>query len=229
MGRGGATADTDRTGQRVKKSARRVPLRHRLVRVLHVPQSAFTRAPASRRGVPTRPLRRQDEAHDDFEQFFRTNYAPVVRLAYSLAGSLPVAEELAQEAFVAAHRRWRRVVGFDRPDLWVRRVVINRAISFRRRAVVERRAMQRVRGTRTASIEIELADEELWQALRELSPRQAQVLALVYVEDQPISEVARILDLGDETVRTHLKRGRQALARRLAPDPSPTPAPREVL
>lgn len=183
------------------------------MRVFHVPLSALSRAPANGR----RPTERPGRVRDRFEQFYRSNYPPVVRLAYSLSGSMPVAEELAQEAFVAAHRRWRRIGSFDRPDLWVRRVVINRAISYRRRAAAERRAMQRMRHGRTSPVEIELDDQELWQALRELSPRQAQVLALVYVEDQPISEVAAILDLGEETIRTHLKRGRHALASKLEP------------
>ena len=142
-----------------------------------------------------------------------------MRLAYSLCGSMSIAEELAQEAFVSAHQRWQQVAGFDRPDLWVRRAVINRSISYRRREATERRAMARVcerpehRGI--ASPDQPAVDEPVWRALRELSPRQAEVLALFYVEDQPLSEVATILGLGEETVKTHLKRGRAALAERL--------------
>lgn len=151
----------------------------------------------------------------DFEAFYRSHYPSVVRLAYSLCGSMPVAEELAQEAFVAAHGRWRRVVGFDRPDLWVRRVVINRSISFRRREASERKAFARIRIQDEHAAEPFLADEVVWQALRQLSPRQAEVLALFYVEDQPMAAVAEILGLGPETVKTHLKRGRAALAARL--------------
>jgi RNA polymerase sigma-70 factor (ECF subfamily) len=150
-----------------------------------------------------------------FDDFYRTNYAAVVRLAYSLCGSMQVAEELAQEAFISAHARWRRLVAFERPDLWVRRAVINRSISFRRRKASERRALHRIRQPAVTHSDPQLSDEAVWQALRELSPRQAEVLALFYVEDQPLSEVALILGLGEETVKTHLKRGRQALAVKL--------------
>lgn len=153
-----------------------------------------------------------------FDGFFRAHYAPVVRLAYSLSGSRPVAEELAQEAFVAAHARWDNLHGFDRPDLWVRRVVINRSISYRRREATERRALAHLREREpdvAAVTDPDLADQELWAAMRELSPRQAEALALFYVEDQPLSEVAKILGLGEETVKTHLKRGRAALAVKL--------------
>ena len=116
---------------------------------------------------------------------------------------------------MSAHTRWRRVIGFDRPDLWVRRVVINRSISYRRREAIERKAVARPRPERDDAAEPVLGDEVVWQAMRELSPRQAEVLALFYVEDQPMSAVAEILGLGSETVKTHLKRGRAALAIKL--------------
>lgn len=151
----------------------------------------------------------------DFDAFFRTQYPSVVRLSYSLCGSMQVAEELAQEAFITAHRRWKGLATFDRPDLWIRRVVINRSISHRRRLASEQRAFQRLRGRRREVVEPAVTDEAVWQAMRELSPRQAEVLALFYVEDQPLSAVAEILQLGEETVKTHLKRGRAALAAKL--------------
>lgn len=151
----------------------------------------------------------------EFEAFYRSHYPSVVRLAYSLCGSMQIAEELAQEAFVSAHTRWRRVIGFDRPDLWVRRVVINRSISYRRRETIERKAVARLRPETDDANEPTLGDEIVWRALRELSPRQAEVLALFYVEDQPMSAVAEILGLGSETVKTHLKRGRANLAAKL--------------
>lgn len=185
-----------------------VPRGRRLLRVLTMGSRSSPLGGRERRS----PHR---SAGIDFEGFYRSNYPSVTRLAYSLCGSWSIAEELAQEAFVATHDRWPRVAAFDRPDLWVRRVVINRSISYRRRLASERGALNRLPDPPVSSLEPALADEQLWRALRELSPRQAEVLALVYVEDQPIVEVAAILGLGEETVRTHLKRGRSALASRL--------------
>ena len=174
-------------------------------------------APASR-AEPTDPLAdtaARPRRTDSFDHFYRSNYPTVTRLAFSLCGSIAVAEELAQEAFVSAHARWRRISRFDRPDLWVRRVVINRSISYRRKQASERTALERVPPTERADGEPNLADDEVWDALRGLSRRQAEVLALVYVEDRPIAEVALILRLGEETIRTHLKRGRAALHAKL--------------
>ena len=199
-----------------------VPRGRAIVRVLHVAISTpidIHRRLAARRSVQPPNAdglsSTSSQAAFEFEAFYRSQYPSVVRLAYSLCGSMAVAEELAQEAFMSAHTRWRRVIGFDRPDLWVRRVVINRSISYRRREAIERKAVARPRPERDEAAEPVLGDEVVWQAMRELSPRQAEVLALFYVEDQPMSAVAEILGLGSETVKTHLKRGRAALAIKL--------------
>lgn len=150
-----------------------------------------------------------------FDAFYRAEFRRVVALAQSLTGSRAVAEELAQEGFIAAHRRWARVAAYDRPGDWVRRVVVNRAISVHRRKGAERRALARL-GRRDETIP-PLPDEDawLWQQVRALPPRQAQAIALVYVEDLPLERVAAILGCAETTVKTHLKRGRDALAERI--------------
>jgi RNA polymerase sigma-70 factor (ECF subfamily) len=206
-----------------KISSKRVPHSRGLLRVISVGLFAPTAATPIELRIGARGERliinpRRRVHRDQFDNFYRSHYPSVTRLAYSLCGSMAIAEELAQEAFVAAHRRWRRVAGFDRPDLWVRRVVINRSISYRRKLASERKALKRVSEHPDRINEPVLADEVIWQAMRELSARQAEVLALVYVEDQPIAAVAEILGLGEETVRTHLKRGKAALAMKLADD-----------
>ncbi len=186
----------------------------------HRAESASTtepEAPSIGRSLePALPARvERGRAPSSFERFYADHYGTVVRLAFSLCGSRAIAEELAQEAFVSAHHRWRRISRFDRPDLWVRRVVINRSISFRRRQASERTALERASNARLDDASFDIADDEVLMELRHLSARQAEVLVLVYLEDRPIAEVAEILRLGPETVKTHLKRGRLALADRI--------------
>ena len=82
-----------------------------------------------------------------FDDFYADEYTEVVRLAVMLTGRADVAEELAQDAFVAAYRRWSRVSRYDDPAGWVRRVVTNRCISSGRRYVAELRSVARL--TRT--------------------------------------------------------------------------------
>lgn len=57
--------------------------------------------------------------------------------------------------------------------------------------------------------------EEFWSHVRRLPKRQAQVIALHYLEDLPVAEIAEILECAPGTVKVHLHKGRQKLADRL--------------
>ena len=63
--------------------------------------------------------------------------------------------------------------------------------------------------------ELSADGDEFWRAVRSLPRRQAQVITLHYMEDQPVAEIAEILGTAEGTVKKHLYDGRQALARRL--------------
>jgi RNA polymerase sigma-70 factor, ECF subfamily len=150
-----------------------------------------------------------------FDEFYRREYASVVRLAFALVGTLAVAEELAQEAFLAAFRDWERVGRYDQPGAWVRRVVTNRGVSVWRRVRIEARWVSRSR--RELSVEVQLPEDDaaVWEALRRLPRRQRQVLALIALDDQSVNDVARLLQCSPESVRTHLRRGRAAITKYL--------------
>jgi RNA polymerase sigma-70 factor (ECF subfamily) len=151
-----------------------------------------------------------------FEDFYVREFPAVVGLAYALSGSRAGSEDLAQEAFLAAHRDWERVGTFDRPDIWIRHVVANLSISQLRRRYAEARALGRlVLRTRTTLPELSAEDAEFWAAVRSLPRRQAQAIALHYLEDRPVAEIAQILGTADGTVKKHLYEGRRALSRRL--------------
>ena len=81
---------------------------------------------------------------DSFTEFYRRQWRDVVGLGFVLTGDRWVAEELAQEGFAAACRKWDSVGVMDRPGAWVRRVVVNRSVSRLRRRGVERRALARM-------------------------------------------------------------------------------------
>jgi RNA polymerase sigma-70 factor (ECF subfamily) len=154
-----------------------------------------------------------------FETFYEAEYPAVLRLAVALTGRVDVAEELAQDAFQAAYRRWDRVAGLDAPGAWIRRVATNRCVSSGRRHLTELRLLARLRTQRPADgPSAATPDEDLWRAVRALPRRQAQVLALAFVEDRSVADIASILGCGEETVRTHLRRGRLRVATLLGLD-----------
>src|SRR6476619_4666705 len=113
-----------------------------------------------------------------FDDFYRREHRHVLGLAFVLTGNQSVAEDLAQDAFTAAFRRWSSIVAYDSPGAWVRRVTCHRAASVLRRRVREAKAVMRLAGRTQAYIELDEGDEAFWQAVRGLTPRQAQVVAL---------------------------------------------------
>jgi len=148
---------------------------------------------------------------EGFEALYRQDYAAVVALTYALCGRTGPAEDLAQEAFLVAHQRWGRVGGYDKPGAFVRRVAANLAVSYARRKAAEVRALSRLAGRAETTPVLEPPDTEFWQAVRSLGGRQAQVLALYYLEDRSAEDIGDILGISAATVRVHLSRGRAAL------------------
>lgn len=148
-----------------------------------------------------------------FERFYTSQWRPVVAVTASLCRDVGVAEELAQEAFLRAYGRWGRVSRLDRPELWVRRVALNLAVSSFRRRRAETRALRRVRGIHDdpASQDLSVEVEEFWEALRSLPTRQAQTAALFYVDDLPVTQIAQVLGCATGTVKAHLHAARQRL------------------
>ncbi len=153
---------------------------------------------------------------EDFAAFYQSEYRSVVALAYALTGRAAVAEELAQDAFLVAHRNWARVSVYEVPGAFVRRVVANMSVSFTRRLGAEARALARLAARSPRwSTPLEPTDADFWRSVRSLPRRQAQVLALRYLEDRSDDEIAAILGCSVSTVRVHLHNGRVALAGKL--------------
>jgi RNA polymerase sigma-70 factor, ECF subfamily len=150
-----------------------------------------------------------------FDTFARRHRRPLVAFAWSLTGDLGVAEDLAQDALQAAWVAWDRVGALDSPGAWVRRVITNRAAGHLRRAGREHRALARLAGRPVRDVELEPADDRFWAAVRSLPERQAQAVALFYLEDCSVAEIAEVLGCATGTVKVHLHRGRQALAQDL--------------
>ena len=171
--------------------------------------------PAAAAAEPPEPAVEPADESQSFDDFYRREHRHVLGLAFVLTGNQWVAEDTAQEAFTAAFRRWRSIVAYDSPGAWVRRVTCNRAASVLRRSVREAKALMRLAGRTQNYVELDEGDEAFWQAVRRLPPRQAQAVALYYLEDYSVREISEVLDCSEGTVKTHLSRAREAVARQL--------------
>ena len=173
---------------------------------------------------PTGQLLLVDVPTMDFDTFYRLEFTSMVALARAICGDHQQAEDLAQEAMSRAHRNWHKVSTYDRPGAWLRRVTINLALS-------RRRKLQREVGMlrRTASQERDVVgaptdpDEEIWEAVGQLPPRQRAAVALFYQFDQTTSEIADAMGCSVSTATSHLSQARARLAKILSDQTGGTP------
>jgi RNA polymerase sigma-70 factor (sigma-E family) len=148
------------------------------------------------------------------EKLYRAHHDGLVRLARVLTGDDAVAAELAQEAFLRAHRALvRPKAGAELA--YLRRTVINLAHSHHRHLRVVRSTP--VDGTPDmASAEAGAARRARRQAvvaaMRALPERQRDCVVLHYYEELSDVEIARTLGISVGSVKTHLHRARAALA-----------------
>ena len=157
---------------------------------------------------------------EPFESFYRAEYPRITRILFGITGRWVLAEEIAQEAMLSAHREWRRVQSLDRPDLWLRRVAVNRAISTHRRTIAELAVLA---GLPVVTHEVDPApfmDEPVWREVKRLPRRQRVAIVLWAVEGRPLVEIGDVIGCSEETARTHLRRARQRLRERIEEAPN---------
>lgn len=159
----------------------------------------------------------RDLESSSFDDFYRAEYHSVVGLAYAMTGNRWVAEDLAQDAFIAAQHSWDKIREYDQPGAWVRRVLANRSISRFRRLRTEKRALPRLAAAEasTSLPDVSTHADEVWGMVCRLPRRQAQVTALTFVDGCSLQEIGEILEMSPFTAKTHLQRAKATLAEQL--------------
>ena len=148
-----------------------------------------------------------------FEEFFADEYPAQVRTAFVVLGDAELARETVQEAFARAFARWARIKDYDRPGAWVRLVTVRLALRTRDRRTRELKELDDV-GVADPSFR----DDAVVKAVLALPRSQRAVVALHYLCDWSIDEVARAMGVRPATVRVHLHRARLTLAELLRED-----------
>lgn len=172
-------------------------------------------------GMSERPAESPLHAVPSFDAVFVEEYPKMVALAAAVSGSRSSAEDIAQEAMARLDRNWAKVQGYDNPGGWLRRVTVNLAVSRRRRLVSEAKALLRLDRPASALPPEEPADPALWAAVAALPRNQRAAIALHYLEDRSVADIADVLDISPSTAKVHLHRGRQALRTRLEQEDRP--------
>jgi RNA polymerase sigma-70 factor (ECF subfamily) len=146
------------------------------------------------------------------ELLFRGHWAGAYRAAWVVVRDAAAAEDIAQEAFIAAVRALDR---FDRRRPfapWLHRIVVNRAIDAARSRALRREVDAAAAEDTAADPPPEPLSDELTAALAELGPEHRAVVALRYLLDYTPGEIARLLELPRGTVNSRLRRALDRLA-----------------
>ena len=133
-----------------------------------------------------------------FDEFYRAEYAPMVRLARGLVDTSEVAEEIAQEAFAKVFERWDRL---DEPGGYLRTAVINGARSeLRKREVRRRIGLGQPRQDPAER-------DYLVDALDGLPPKRRTALVLRFYAGMSEREIAETMGVRPGTVKSLVSRG----------------------
>jgi RNA polymerase sigma-70 factor, ECF subfamily len=141
----------------------------------------------------------------DLEALFRSHWPSAWRAAFLVVHDAAAAEDIAQEAFLAAIRNLDR---FDRRrpfGPWLHRIVVNRAIDWARARSL--RAELELVDTAAAPAASADIGSDVVDALRGLSPEHRAVIVLRHLLGYTPGEIARLLDLPRGTVNSRLRRG----------------------
>lgn len=148
----------------------------------------------------------QRGSRDALAALYAAHWGGAQRAAYLVVHDAGAAEDIAQEAFLAA------VDGLDRFDRrrpfapWLHRIVVNRSIDWARREALRRSAGDPGR-VPAAGPGDEPAAGELMPALAQLPPEQRAVVVLRHLLGYTPGEIARMLELPRGTVNSRLRRG----------------------
>jgi RNA polymerase sigma-70 factor (ECF subfamily) len=151
----------------------------------------------------------------DLEALFKAHWPSAHRAAYLVVHDAGAAEDIAQEAFLAAVRALDR---FDRKrpfGPWLHRIVVNRAIDWARARSVRGEVLGPVRDLGVEQSVSQPYSEGIVAALASLEPEHRAVIVLRYLLDYTPGEIADLLELPRGTVNSRLRRGLDRLGETL--------------
>lgn len=163
---------------------------------------------------PTAAERQLAELEASFEDFCTENFVAVARFLLSQCGDRELVKEAAQEAFLTAREKWVEISGFEKPMAWMLKTARYKLMAQRtqqRRHVaspLDEAPAERL--VAAAPADPREAHDLLLTWLRRLPGRHAAVFALHY-DGWSDAEIARILCIADNTVRSYKTAARRRL------------------
>lgn len=148
-----------------------------------------------------------------FQEFAATRLPAVLAFAAVLTGEFATAEDLVQEVLIRAYARWDAIGDLDRPEFYVRKMVLNEFLSWRRRSwrLIPVGGAPLGAGSVADHADRHADRVALLAEIGRLPRRQRAVLVLRYYEDRSDAEIAELLGCQPGTVRGYASRALAAL------------------
>ncbi|MBW4718072.1 SigE family RNA polymerase sigma factor [Saccharothrix obliqua] len=155
-------------------------------------------------------------AGDGFDGFVAARLDRLLRYATAMTCDKHLAQDIVQDVLLRAQSRWERIAAMDAPYLYLKRMVTNEYLSWRRR-----RAARDVSSSHAALDVVapvvpdhaaRHAERDAMRARIAVLPRkQRAAIVLRYYEDSPDEEIAAVLGCTVGTVRSHISRALKTL------------------
>ena len=150
-----------------------------------------------------------------FDEFAAERLPALLNYAVLLTGDRESGRDLVQEVLTRALIKWDRIEAVDQPYAYVRRMLTNEHLSWRRRRRVPTVPLRDEPGP---SVDPPSPpDDRMWRLLAGLPRQQRAVLVLRYFEDLSVEETAQALGCSTGTVKSQASRGLATLRKRLGP------------
>lgn len=155
---------------------------------------------------------RSSRDETQFDVFVLQHFDSLCKSLASITLDRELAADAAQEAFLQLYLRWSELGQLDDPVAWLYRVGINRCLDHRRYLARFARLLQRlVDSQRQDAVDEWCFDADFASTLRGL-PKQQRVAAVLYYQaDLSTPEIARVMQISEGAVKSHLHRARETL------------------
>jgi RNA polymerase sigma-70 factor (ECF subfamily) len=157
-------------------------------------------------------------SHEDFDRLYRQTYPRLKRTLTAVLGEPAAAEDCVQEAFVRAFRAWGRWRPTAPPEVWLHRIALNRALSYRRKRALGdiSEVLKRLgRPEPSAHPGAQVEWMALKVALSRLPTKLATVIVLRHYHGYSNRELALVMGVSERTIGARLQEGRDRLRRQL--------------
>lgn len=165
------------------------------------------------------PVSADDSLEREFGERLRESSSLAFRVAYGVLRHREDAEDVAQEAFVRAHRSITRLRDRDSFKAWLVRMTwrlaLDRLRTDKRRAIREMAVEPEPGMTAEQLASAEERARRLWAAIDELPEKLRMAIVLASIEGHDVADVARLLDVPEGTVKSRLFLARKQLAEKL--------------